>query len=115
MPHPGAGRLERQIDMAALRLHPAGELASGIPNGPQGGNDLEHVGFVARPIAEILRNRFCDRGPVVRHHAAQTTQRLLPRLQIRGRYPPGCLTLTLEYSVQVTVGNGPVGGCFGIL
>src|SRR5580698_9758501 len=75
-------------------------MAPRVPDGAEGGDDLEQFGFVFGASSEVSGDRACDCRRVCTHKVAEFLQSRLAPFECRRWRASGCSALQLEYQTQ---------------
>src|SRR5580692_3147617 len=76
-------------------------MAPRVPDGAEGGDDLEQFGFVFGASSEVSGDRACDCRRVCAHKVAEFLQSRRALFECRRRRASGCSALQREYQTQL--------------
>src|SRR5580698_1829289 len=75
-------------------------MAPRVPDGAEGGDDLEQFRLVGGASSEVSGDRACDCRRICTHKIAEFLQSRLAPLECRCRCASGCSALQCEYPTQ---------------
>ena len=95
-----AGRQKMQRCWHAARLHPAAQMTQGMAHTRLDGKDIGQQAFLARALAEILRNRLHQFIGIALRHRQQALQPVTPHRQVRAHLGVKCRALLRQHQLQ---------------